>query len=272
MTRSLFAQLPRELEARTAEGYRIPIDSSDYHGRILWLFGNNDWKVTRTACALLHKGDVLLDIGANHGTVGFAAAQVVGPTGAVHFFEPQPDLVAKLRNVISENGLSNHHVHDVALFESEGSFEMAMPEHHSGMATIVGRDGSDGWTRKITVRAVETESYLRPLLGDRPFGVKIDVEGAEPNILPGLFRLPGLQFVVFEGDRNKDLLADLFRSNGFAIFGLSRTVFSPRVKRVTTAAEWDLHHDFVAVPAARTGDLSDAPLSQLAQTFASRRT
>ena len=34
-------------------GLSIQVDPHDYHGRILWLFGSNDFKVSRTVNALL---------------------------------------------------------------------------------------------------------------------------------------------------------------------------------------------------------------------------
>jgi FkbM family methyltransferase len=247
---ALVGRLPREAQARTAEGYRMPVDLRDYHGRILWLFGSNDFRVSRTVCALLRPRDVFLDIGANHGTVGFAAGKAVGSKGHVHLFEPQPSLAARLRGVIEENGLSTFRLHDLALFDRDGSFEMQVPDRHSGMATLIPRAGRRRDMSVVTVRTVETAPYLAPLLEGYSFGVKIDIEGAEPAVIPGLLAQKGLRFVVFEGANNGEVLFDLFTRSGCAVLGLARSLGPVRLERVGGMADWQRFHDFVAVPAA----------------------
>jgi hypothetical protein len=81
--------------------------------------------------------------------------------------------------------------------------------------------------------------------------VKIDIEGAEIPVLRDLLRLPSLQFVVFEGDRNKESLFETFTSGGFQVFGIAKTLRIPVVERVSSMRNWSKFHDFVAVPAPR---------------------
>jgi FkbM family methyltransferase len=250
VSNALFARLPREALARTAEGYRVPVDLWDYHGRILWLFGSNDFRVARTVSALLRPGDTFLDIGANHGSIGFAAGRVVGPSGAVHLFEPQPGLAGRLRGVIAEHGLTAFRVHELALYDREGSFAMEVPDRHSGLATLVERASRRRHVSTITVRTVDTATHLAPLLAGRPFGAKIDIEGAEPAVIPGILAQPGLRFVVFEGANNGAALAGLFARAGFAVLGLARSAGPVRLHPVADMENWSRFHDFLAVPAA----------------------
>jgi FkbM family methyltransferase len=254
VSNALFARLPREALARTAESYRVPVDLWDCHGRILWLFGSNDFRVARTVCTLLRPGDIFLDIGANHGSIGFAAGRAVGPSGAVHLFEPQPGLAGRLRRVIAAHGLTPFRLRELALYDREGSFEMQVPDRHAGMATLIPRAGRDRGRRRgvstVTVRTVETGPYLAPLLEGRGFGVKIDIEGAEPAVIPGVLAQPGLRFVVFEGASNGAVLFGLFTRAGFAVLGLARRLGPVRLERVGGMADWQRFHDFVAVPAA----------------------
>ena len=115
---------------------------------------------------------------------------------------------------------------------------MRVPADHSGRATIaqVSEDTS-GW-RTLRVRAVNTADYVGGLVEGRSFGIKIDIEGAEPAVLSHILGRKGLRFVVFEGDRNQQMLFDLFTTANFAIYGLRKTVIFPEVERVSNMTEW----------------------------------
>ena len=163
------------------------MNRNDYHGRIFWLFGNNDWKVTHAACALSRPGDVFLDIGANHGTVGFAVGRIVGPEGHIHMFELQAYLARRLRGVVEQNALGNVTVHEAALLDRDGETTMSMPRCYSSMASIMAEMQSDSrFTERVTVRTADTRPYVESLTADRPFGIKIDIEGTEPLVLERL--------------------------------------------------------------------------------------
>ncbi|MEM7694283.1 MAG: FkbM family methyltransferase [Pseudomonadota bacterium] len=234
--------------AKMADGTPIAVDLDDYHGRILWLTGSNDYKVSRTVNALLSPGDVFLDIGANHGTVGFAARHAVGPAGAVHLFEPQPYLCNRVADALAASGARNVTLHRAALFDADGAMILRVPSEHSGRATLLPEliEETDGWaTVRVATRAAG--ATVAPLVAGRPFGLKIDVEGAEPPILSALLPFPNLKFAAFEGDRNEEWLFDAFSGHGFAIFGMVRSLLRPQVARVRSLSEWGAFHDFVAV-------------------------
>lgn len=271
---AMFAGTQAPMRGTTRDGLVVEIDPHDYHGRILWLFGSNDIKVSRTVNALLSPGDVFLDIGANYGTIGLAARHAVGPAGRVHLFEPQPHLAANLRRVLAQPGTEAVTLHPVALFDADGEMTLSVPAGHSGRATLVADlvrgDATADWTR-VAVPVHRTARFLPPLLDGRPFGVKIDIEGAEPPVIKDILALPRLKFVVFEGDRNERVLFDLFSGAGFAVFGLARTLLSPKVEHVADFARWHDFHDFVAVPAAAaTGAVGRIPLADLARRCRAR--
>jgi len=116
------------------------------------------------------------------------------------------------------------------------------------MATITPISADTIEWKSLRVKVVNTAEYAGGFVKDRTFGMKIDVEGAEPVILNQLVGFKGLKFVVFEGDRNEEILFDLFRQSLFDVFGLKKSLLLPKVELVSHMAEWHRFHDFVAVP------------------------
>jgi FkbM family methyltransferase len=245
-TNRLFADCQDPIEAVMLNGVRIDVSPNDYHGRILYLFGTNDPKVQSVAQALLRPGDRFLDIGANYSSIGIQVANLVGPDGQVHLFEPQPELCQRVRAAIDRAAITNVHVHGVALMDHDGEMVLARPTNHSGMATLITETGQDEWLKQtIQVRNIAT--YLPPLIGDHSFGVKLDVEGAEIYLMPWLLQQPGLRFLIFEAAHNHRQLWDMIEASGLKLFGLRRIVHARQVQRVEAFEQVLNFHDLVAI-------------------------
>lgn len=265
VTNRLFRTAGRhKLATTTREGVPLEVDVRDHDGRILWLFGSNDFKVSRLARALLRPGDVFLDIGANYATVGLSVAAHLSPSVPVHLFEPQPALADTVADGIAAAGLSGTvTLHCCALYDSAGTLTLRVPLAHSGMATLEADKALHGETREILIPTVETAAHVGPLVGDRPFGVKIDIEGAEPKVLPALIAMPGLRFCIFEGSRNQKDLFELFTGAGFAMFGLRRSVLAVTLAPVRRLEDFNDHHDFIALRCVALPEASVVSLSEL---------
>src|SRR5689334_16859704 len=63
----------------------------------------------------LRSGDVVLDVGANHGIVSLECSLFVGPTGTIHAFEPAPRTRACLIQHLMLNHIDNVAVFGVAV-------------------------------------------------------------------------------------------------------------------------------------------------------------
>lgn len=246
VTNFCFGAVNYRATAITHDGLQIEIDVNDYHGRILYLFGTNDPKVQALAYELLSPGDTFLDIGANYSTIGLYASRKVGRIGMVHLFEPQPHIADSVEKAIATGGVSNVIIHRVALLDSDMIMTMRMPPRHSGRATIIERPNQSDWNSlSIPVRNVAT--YVGPLVAGKSFGVKIDVEGAEPHLIPWIVAQKNLRFLIFEAAHHHELLFDKIRSAGLTIFGLRRTIFKKQLQHVDSAAALRAFHDLVAV-------------------------
>ncbi len=243
----LMSGQPDIMMSSLRDGTPIEVDVKDHDGRILYLFGSNDIKVSLTANALLNPGDVFLDIGANYASIGLAAAAKVGPAGKVHLFEPQSALADRVNNAIIAGRHDNVVLHRLGLMDADGVFTIKRPATHSGRASFVAAEHDDRFSiaEQCTVR--EIESFVTPLISDAVFGAKLDVEGAEPAILPWLVQQPNIRFVIFEAARNADLLYRTVVASDMTLFGLNRHPLRLRLTRIDTLAEIGRFHDVLAV-------------------------
>jgi FkbM family methyltransferase len=254
--------------ARLRNGIRLPVRLSDYNGRMLYLFGTPDPKVVTVCRTLLRKNDVFLDIGANFGTVGLLSHDAVGPGGRVHFVEPQPELAGIIRNAVAKAGVPAE-VHNCGIWDEDGELTLSIPDKHTGAATLAGNPGA---ARGITVPVRSIASFLDDTVKDRPFGAKVDVEGAEPKILPTILAHPSLRFVLFECNvpEVRAHAWELIGAKRLAFFGLSKHLFSVRLRAVRTRAELDAVHDVLAVrmdpDRAPTGEFHPRALPNLIST------
>jgi len=232
------------------DGTPIEVDLADHDGRILFLFGSNDIKVSMTANAFLRPGDVLLDIGANYSTIGLAASKAVGPTGKVHLFEPQSRLAERVRNAIAASGRANVELHQLGLMDKDGSFTISAPSDHSGMASFVPNEGNGRFVAQEECQVREIGAYVGPLVAGKSFGVKLDVEGAEPHVMPWLLAQPNLRFLIFEASSNQRILHDLVRQSGRVLYGLNRDPLRLRITRIDRFEDLHAFHDLVAITLA----------------------
>lgn len=168
--------------------------------------------------AYLRPGDVVIDVGANIGTLTLTAAVCVGAVGSVHAVEPHPTTAAVLRENVRDNRALNVEIHNVALGSVDGTVRLADVEDDS--ANFVG----DGGAIVVPLRRLDS---LR-LGGERRVALlKIDVEGFEREVLLGgaetLKRSDCVYFEAFErlfqryGYRTRDVVG-LLAHAGFAVY------------------------------------------------------
>jgi FkbM family methyltransferase len=100
--------------------------NDSYIGRSLDLYGEwCDFEI-QLLSQFVGAGDTVVDVGANIGTHTVAFANLVGPGGVVHAFEPQRRLFQMLCGNVALNGLDNVFCHAQAVGAAHG--EIAIPQ------------------------------------------------------------------------------------------------------------------------------------------------
>jgi FkbM family methyltransferase len=133
----------------------------------------------------VHPGDTCIDVGGHLGYYCMIMSRLVGPKGRVITFEPVPENKAALFGNVSLNRLTNVEVVGVALGAHDGEISLVCPEsetlsfHPSAAAYDV-----KGKQCTISVRSETLDSFLGRKKY-RPSVIKIDVEGAELDVLRG---------------------------------------------------------------------------------------
>ena len=182
----------------TVEGATFLLDPLDRVGTLALITGARDTDEDRIPRGVLKPGDTVIDIGANIGWYTIFAAKLVGASGKVIAFEPEPRSFSFLQRNVALNRLSNVIVENKALSNKEEKVRLFIDEQNRGNHHIF--DWSDG-RHYIEVDALQLDDYLARSTGIAKVDfIKIDMQGAEGVILEGmrqtLERNPNLQLDV----------------------------------------------------------------------------
>ena len=161
----------------------MELDLGDWIPQDIYLTGDFESTTSELVKKLLKPGDAVVDVGANIGYFSLLFAYCVGQTGHVYAFEPVPALVEKLRTNISLNHFEQITVNNFALSDHE---EIARfytgPADNSGLSSLREPRQSRG-SFEVQLRPFDTLMLEQ----DTPISlVKIDVEGAELQVLQGM--------------------------------------------------------------------------------------
>jgi len=219
----LTAVIDKDIEARVWPG--------DIIGKELYVRGLIEEAETRAIGKMLVPGMVFFDIGANLGFYSLLSAKKVGPTGQVHSFEPNPRIFQELLFNIKLNKFNNIYPNQIALSDHNGRGLLSSHERGEEVygslsdrnfpgVSIIGHDD---------VQLESLDSYIEKHGVNRIDFIKIDVEGAELDVLRGanntldILRPKNIMFELSEinvagfGYRCIDVLS-LLRVKGYGIY------------------------------------------------------
>ena len=179
----------RVYETRLHYGATVLVDLSDPMSRYPVAYGGmTEHALHRAVRRVLSPGDTFVDVGANFGHYCLLAGMLVGPSGAVHAFEPQSSVAALLAESARRNGMSQVNVHQMALGDEPGTATMYVPRaRQSGLGTL--RPDAE-WLASMDaatsqVRVARLDDLAGELGLERVRAIKVDAEGYEAAILRG---------------------------------------------------------------------------------------
>lgn len=190
----------------------------------------------------LRGGGMLIDIGANMGTFCIPIARATGCE--VHAFDAQRIVSQLLAGNFALNGIASGHVHHVALgapghperlrialpdYASDGNFGAFSAQEEIYRSVSATRMRDSGETEEVQMRTLDSYAL------EDVFLVKVDVEGAELEVLQGALEtlresnFPPLIFEVWRDDwwsEKREELLSYVRDLGYEITHMDENYFA----------------------------------------------
>ena len=170
------------------------------HG--MWL-GSYEAKKQIAIARMLRPGHIFYDIGANAGFFTLLGARCVGSSGRVIAVEPLPRNIEMLEKHLAINNISNVRIVEKAISDFVGTARFTVEGHSTSKISAEGQ----------AVVEVTTLDTIMEELGTPPNLMKVDIEGAEIELLKGARKvLEQFRPVVFVAVHSKeifDVLVDM---------------------------------------------------------------
>lgn len=155
-----------------------------FHGRVEYHIGQYEPELTAYIMSVVREGMYVIDAGANIGYYTLLLSHLVGSTGTVYAFEPEPNLYQALVTNIERNALLNVRAYPDAVSDVSGEATLYADSH--GVSSSLLADPKLNLL-PIVVRTVRLDEVI-PEAVSIGFA-KIDVEGYEIACLRGMQRI-----------------------------------------------------------------------------------
>lgn len=193
------------------------MDDDPLYFRVELLTGGYERETVRVVERLVKPGMTVLDIGAHVGYYTRMFARLVGGSGRVLAFEPNPRTCAVLRRNVGRS--ENVQIIEAAVAGQEGTAVMYDLLESSGGVSFYRDDLKRAWYRdllsdrelsprvlhglpvsRLVVRKITVDSCMASGSLEKADFIKMDIEGAEMSALRGMRRLvaasPGLAMIM----------------------------------------------------------------------------
>jgi len=134
-------------------------------------------------------GYTVFDLGANEGYYSLIASKLVGDKGKVISFEPMPENIGLLKKHIKINNVNNVIVESKAVSDFTGSLKFSNTADKAGNTYLNSSPKFISSENTITVDTIKLDDLMQQASFTPPDFIKIDVEGAEFDVLSGADKL-----------------------------------------------------------------------------------
>lgn len=189
--------------------------------------GVYEYPIQKLLKKLLKSGTVFYDVGANVGFFTLLAARLVGQKGEVFAFEPYGPVTEILRENIGINSLNNVTVVPKGVGSNTGVLEFipqgsTMGHFALNAGSLPKQFNSD--SPSIPVPVVSLDDFVQDI--PAPDVIKIDVEGAELDVLRGAERLLSsgnkpVVIVELQTSEIANAARVIFEKHGYAFYNIN---------------------------------------------------
>lgn len=185
------SQLKKDTVTTRLRGFPVKLtyDPNSEIGRYLYFRGSFEEQILKKIRHVVKNGDHILDVGANIGVHSLVFSTLVGNSGKVVAIEPQSKVRKRLKFNLKNNQANNVIVMGCAIGSEESRGRIYdIANNNDGAATL--RPSDPEKHQKFEDIEVKTFDFIKDSTGLGHIDiVKIDVEGAELEVLKGLSAL-----------------------------------------------------------------------------------
>jgi FkbM family methyltransferase len=209
-------------------GFKMYIDPTD----ALDLKKNLIFEKFETELVAQHvsKGDTILDLGANIGYFTLLFSKLVGDTGMVHAFEPDPNNFSILKKNIEINNIKNVVLNQKAVSDVSKKISFYRCDYNHAQHRVY---PSSRCNEEIQVDAITIDEHFQSLNYSKKIDfVKMDVEGAEYDAINGMSKTlksnPGVKLLcefspkqIVEHNLKPEIVLEQLLDYNFKIFPIT---------------------------------------------------
>lgn len=187
-----------------------------YPGFYAYCLGLHEYHKQVLFSSIIQPGMIVYDVGAHGGFYTLLASARVGANGHVYAFEPLPDNISYLKNVIKLNLARNITIIDAAVSDLSGPMFF-----DSSYGSSEGRLTESG---NLRVRSMRLDDTVLP----PPSVIKMDIEGGEAKALEGSSGLiaahtPVIFFATHGFDIKRQCL-ELLSGHGYTVYMIDQEI------------------------------------------------
>lgn len=131
---------------------------------------------------IIHKDDVVIDVGANIGYYTLIFSRLVGNKGKVFAFEPEPNNFNLLQKNVKINGYENVVIINKAVSNKMEKIKLYIDDENQGGHTL---SPTKTKSKSIQIEAVTLDNYFKNDSNKIKF-IKMDIEGSEARTMDGM--------------------------------------------------------------------------------------
>jgi FkbM family methyltransferase len=208
---------------------KFEIDSTHKPSAVAMYFDSYSPLVVNAMRSYLHPGEVFIDVGANVGYVSAIGADIVGPSGQVHSFEPVPRYFHRLRRLAQLNPEYSIAANRCAVGADPGSATIQITREPGQNTLVPGYKTGFEVATRLEVPVTRLDSYIESHHIPHVALIKIDAEGFELPALEGMRR-------YFEASGDKPVIICEIAPRAYPLMG----------RRVSELSELMSHHGYTA--------------------------